>query len=121
MKKLLLLTVMLCLIFPSAHSQYLVAVGGGDPETNAGKRDTIAQCDIQVKYELKFIPDTMKRDKHKTQTMVLRMNTKGVSVYQEYGKFRSDSVHAARTRNGKLKFSDINEAIKYLSFASKKV
>ena len=113
MKKLLLLTVMLCLIFPSAHSQYLVAVGGGDPEMSAGKWDTLAPCDIQVKYELKFIPDTMKRDKYKTQTMVLRMNTKGVSVYQEYGKYRSDSVSAARTRNGKIRLSDTNEAIKY--------
>lgn len=113
MKKLLLLAVVLYLILPSAYSQYLVAVGGGDPETNAGKRDTIAQCDIQVKYELKFIPDTTKRDKHKTQTMVLRMNTKGVSVYQEYGKYRSDSVSAARTRNGKIRLSDTNEAIKY--------
>ena len=113
MKKLLLLAVMIYLIFPSAYSQYIVATGGGDPETNGGKRDTLAQCDIQVKYELKFVPDTMKRDKYKIQTMVLRMNTKGVSVYQEYGKYRSDSVIAARTRNGKIRLSDQNEAIKY--------
>ena len=59
------------------------------------------------------MPDTLERDKFKTQTMVLRMNTKGISVYQEYGKFRSDSVTAARTRNGKIKLSDSNEAIKY--------
>ena len=42
MKKLLLLAVMIYLIFPSAYSQYIVATGGGDPETNGGKRDTLA-------------------------------------------------------------------------------
>ena len=113
MNRILLLVIMLYLVFPSAYSQYIVAIGGGDPESPAEKRDTLAPCDIQVKYELKFMPDTLERDKFKTQTMVLRMNTKGISVYQEYGKFRSDSVIAARTRNGKIKLSDTNEAIKY--------
>ena len=113
MNRILLLVIMLYLVFPSAYSQYIVAIGGGDPESLAEKRDTLAPCDIQVKYELKFMPDTLERDKFKTQTMVLRMNTKGISVYQEYGKFRSDSVTAARTRNGKIKLSDSNEAIKY--------
>ena len=113
MNRILLLVIMLYLVFPSAYSQYIVAIGGGDPESPAEKRDTLAPCDIQVKYELKFMPDTLERDKFKTQTMVLRMNTKGISVYQEYGKFRSDSVTAARTRNGKIKLSDSNEAIKY--------
>ena len=113
MNRILFLIIMLYLVFPSAYSQYIVAIGGGDPETPAEKRDTLAPCDIQVKYELKFMPDTLERDKFKTQTMVLRMNTKGISVYQEYGKFRSDSVTAARTRNGKIKLSDTNEAIKY--------
>lgn len=113
MNRILLLVIMLYLVFPSAYSQYIVAIGGGDPESPAKKRDTLAPCDIQVKYELKFMPDTLERDKFKTQTMVLRMNTKGISVYQEYGKFRSDSVTAARTRNGKIKLSDSNEAIKY--------
>ena len=113
MNRILLLVIMLYLLFPSAYSQYIVAIGGGDPESPAEKRDTLAPCDIQVKYELKFMPDTLERDKFKTQTMVLRMNTKGISVYQEYGKFRSDSVTAARTRNGKIKLSDTNEAIKY--------
>ena len=89
MKNIILFISLVCLCTNVAHGQYIVAVGGGDPEMNASKRDTIAQCDVQVKYELKFIPDTMKRDKYKTQTMVLRMNTKGVSVYQEYGKYRS--------------------------------
>lgn len=113
MNRILLLVIMLYLVFPSAYSQYIVAIGGGDPESPAEKRDTLAPCDIQVKYELKFMSDTLERDKFKTQTMVLRMNTKGISVYQEYGKFRSDSVTAARTRNGKIKLSDTNEAIKY--------
>ena len=113
MNRILLLVIMLYLVFPSAYSQYIVAIGGGDPESPAEKRDTLAPCDIQVKYELKFMPDTLERDMFKTQTMVLRMNTKGISVYQEYGKFRSDSVTAARTRNGKIKLSDSNEAIKY--------
>ena len=113
MNRILLLVIMLYLVFPSAYSQYIVAIGGGDPESPAEKIDTLAPCDIQVKYELKFMPDTLERDKFKTQTMVLRMNTKGISVYQEYGKFRSDSVTAARTRNGKIKLSDTNEAIKY--------
>ena len=113
MNRILLLVIMLYLVFPSAYSQYIVAIGGGDPESPAEKRDTLAPCDIQVKYELKFMPDTLERDKFKTQTMVPRMNTKGISVYQEYGKFRSDSVTAARTRNGKIKLSDSNEAIKY--------
>ena len=113
MNRILLLVIMLYLVFPSAYSQYIVAIGGGDPESPAEKRDTLAPCDIQVKYELKFMPDTLERDKFKTQTMVLRMNTKGISVYQEYGKFRSDSVTAARTRNGKIKLSDSNEALKY--------
>ena len=113
MNRILFLIIMLYLVFPSAFGQYMVAVGGGDPESPAEKRDTLAPCDIQVKYELKFMPDTLERDKFKTQTMVLRMNTKGISVYQEYGKFRSDSVTAARTRNGKIKLSDTNEAIKY--------
>ena len=113
MNRILFLIIMLYLVFPSAYSQYIVAIGGGDPESPAEKRDTLAPCDIQVKYELKFMPDTLERDKFKTQTMVLRMNTKGISVYQEYGKFRSDSVTAARTRNGKIKLSDTNEAIKY--------
>ena len=113
MNRILLLVIMLYLVFSSAYSQYIVAIGGGDPESPAEKRDTLAPCDIQVKYELKFMPDTLERDKFKTQTMVLRMNTKGISVYQEYGKFRSDSVTAARTRNGKIKLSDTNEAIKY--------
>ena len=113
MNRILFLIIMLYLVFPSAYSQYIVAIGGGDPESPAEKRDTLAPCDIQVKYELKFMPDTLERDKFKTQTMVLRMNTKGISVYQEYGKFRSDSVTAARTRNGKIKLSDSNEAIKY--------
>lgn len=113
MNRILLLVIMLYLVFPSAYSQYIVAIGGGDPESPAEKRDTLAPCDIQVKYELKFMPDTLERDMFKTQTMVLRMNTKGISVYQEYGKFRSDSVTAARTRNGKIKLSDTNEAIKY--------
>lgn len=113
MKKIFLLVMMLYLVFPSVFGQYIVAIGGGDPESNASKRDTLAQCDIQVKYELKFMPDTLNRDQYKTQTMVLRMNTKGISVYQEYGEFRSDSVSAARTRNGKIKLSDTNEAIKY--------
>ena len=113
MNRILFLVIMLYLVFPSAYSQYIVAIGGGDPESPAEKRDTLAPCDIQVKYELKFMPDTLERDKFKTQTMVLRMNTKGISVYQEYGKFRSDSVTAARTRNGKIKLSDSNEAIKY--------
>lgn len=113
MNRILFLVIMLYLVFPSAYSQYIVAIGGGDPESPAEKRDTLAPCDIQVKYELKFMPDTLERDKFKTQTMVLRMNTKGISVYQEYGKFRSDSVTAARTRNGKIKLSDTNEAIKY--------
>lgn len=113
MNRILLLVIMLYLVFPSAYSQYIVAIGGGDPESPAEKIDTLAPCDIQVKYELKFMPDTLERDKFKTQTMVLRMNTKGISVYQEYGKFRSDSVTAARTRNGKIKLSDSNEAIKY--------
>lgn len=113
MNRILLLVIMLYLVFPSAYSQYIVAIGGGDPESPAKKRDTLAPCDIQVKYELKFMLDTLERDKFKTQTMVLRMNTKGISVYQEYGKFRSDSVTAARTRNGKIKLSDSNEAIKY--------
>jgi len=113
MKRFYLLFSFLCLYIFSAQGQYLVAVGGGDPEMNASTRDTIAQCDVRVKYELKFMPDTLKRDQYKTQTMVLRMNTKGVSVYQEFGNFRSDSVSAARTRNGKIKLSDTNEAIKY--------
>ena len=113
MNRILFLIIMLYLVFPSAFGQYMVAIGGGDPESPAEKRDTLAPCDIQVKYELKFMPDTLERDKFKTQTMVLRMNTKGISVYQEYGKFRSDSVTAARTRNGKIKLSDTNEAIKY--------
>ena len=113
MKNIILFISLVCLCTITAHGQYIVPIGGGDPEMNASKRDTIAQCDVQVKYELKFIPDTMKRDKYKTQTMVLRMNTKGVSVYQEYGKYRSDSVIAARTRNGKIRLSDENEAIKY--------
>ena len=113
MNRILLLVIMLYLVFPSAYSQYIVAIRGGDPESPAEKRDTLAPCDIQVKYELKFMPDTLERDNFKTQTMVLRMNTKGISVYQEYGKFRSDSVTAARTRNGKIKLSDTNEAIKY--------
>ena len=113
MNRILFLIIMLYLVFPSAFGQYMVAVGGGDPESPAEKIDTLAPCDIQVKYELKFMPDTLERDKFKTQTMVLRMNTKGISVYQEYGKFRSDSVTAARTRNGKIKLSDTNEAIKY--------
>ncbi|MBQ8265750.1 MAG: GLPGLI family protein [Bacteroides sp.] len=113
MNRILFLIIMLYLVFPSAFGQYMVAVGGGDPVMNASTRDTIAQCDIRVKYELKFMPDTLKRDQYKTQAMVLRMNTKGVSQYQEYGNFRSDSVSAARTRNGKIKLSDTNEAIKY--------
>lgn len=117
MKKIFLLIIMLYWVFPSAFGQYLVPVGGGDPESSAEKRDTLAPCDIQVKYELKFMPDTLKRDQYKIQTMVLRMNTKGISVYQEYGKFRSDSVIASRTRNGKIKLSDTNEAIKYLTKA----
>lgn len=113
MKRFYLLFSFICLCAFSVQGQYIVAVGGGDPEMNASTRDTIADCNIRVKYELKFMPDTLKRDQYKTQTMVLRMNTKGVSLYQEYGNFRSDSVSAARTRNGKIKLSDTNEAIKY--------
>ena len=113
MKKIILLISLACLCHIAAHGQYIVAVGGGDPESKVEKRDTLALCDIQVKYELKFMPDTLKRDQYKTQTMLLRMSKHGVSTYMEYGKFRSDSVIDANTHNGKVKLSIQNKAISY--------
>ena len=113
MKKIILLISLACLCTMTAHGQYVVAVGGGDPESKVEKRDTLASCDIQVKYELKFMPDTLKRDQYKTQTMLLRMSKQGVSTYMEYGKFRSDSVIDANTHNGKVKLSIQNKAISY--------
>ena len=113
MKKIILFISLACLCIIAAHGQYIVAVGGGDPESKVEKRDTLALCDIQVKYELKFMPDTLKRDQYKTQTMLLRMSKQGVSTYMEYGKFRSDSVIYANTHNGKVKLSITNKAISY--------
>ena len=113
MKNIILFISLACLCTMTAHGQYVVAVGGGDPESKVEKRDTLALCDIQVKYELKFMPDTLKRDQYKTQTMLLRMSKQGVSTYMEYGKFRSDSVIYANTHNGKVKLSIENKAISY--------
>ncbi len=114
MKNIILFISLACLCTMTAHGQYVVAVGGGDPESKVEKRDTLASCDIQVKYELmKFMPDTLKRDQYKTQTMLLRMSKQGVSTYMEYGKFRSDSVIYANTHNGKVKLSIENKAISY--------
>ena len=113
MKNIILFFSLVCLCTITAHGQYIVPVGGGDPEDDVIKKDTLASCDIQVKYELKFMPDTLKRDRYKTQTMLLRMSNQGVSTYMEYGQFRSDSVIDSNTHNGKVKLSITNKAISY--------
>lgn len=113
MKNIILFISLVCLCTITAHGQYIVPVGGGDPEDDVVKKDTLASCDIQVKYELKFMPDTLKRDRYKTQTMLLRMSNQGVSTYMEYGQFRSDSVIDSNTHNGKVKLSITNKAISY--------
>lgn len=113
MKRIYFLVVMLCLVISSAYSQYIVAVGGGDPLTYTHKVDTITNYNIQILYELKFMPDTLARDNYDRRTTVLNLSPEGISNYCEYSLFRSDSIKAPHIENEKVRLSIINEAIKY--------
>ena len=113
MKRIYFLVVVLCLVFSSAYSQYVVAVGGGDPLTYTHKVDTITNYNIQILYELKFMPDTLARDNYDRRTTVLNLSPEGISNYCEYSLFKLDSIKAPHIEHEKVRLSIINEAIKY--------
>ena len=70
----------------SLHCQ-IYAVGGGDPLGYAHKIDTLDTYNIQVKYQMKFMPDTLVRDKYNSITTVLHLGSKGISFFKEYNSF----------------------------------
>ncbi len=113
MKKTFILMLLLCLAFSSAHSQYIVATGGGDPLTYTDKIDTITNYHIQILYELKFMPDTLERENYDRRTTVLNLSPEGISNYCEYSLFKTDSIKSQYIENGKIRLSVMNKAMKY--------
>ena len=113
MKRNLLFIVMLCLVFSSAYSQYIVAVGGGDPLEYTHKVDTITKYNIQIQYELRFMPDTLERDNYERRTTLLNLSSEGISSFCEYILFKRDSIKTPHIEDGKVRLSIINKAMRY--------
>lgn len=113
MKHLSILIVLIYICISPIHCQ-VVVVGGGDPLGHAHKKDTLDTYNIQVKYEMKFMPDTLARDNYNKVTTVLNLSPKGLSFFREYGLFRSDSVIAHHQENGKVRHSIRTKATKYI-------
>lgn len=113
MKWFSLFCLLLCTNIFSLHCQ-IYAVGGGDPLGYAHKIDTLDTYNIQVKYQMKFMPDTLVRDKYNCITTVLHLGSKGISFFREYNLFRGDSLIACHLENGKARLSTQNKAIKLI-------
>ena len=111
MKNILLFISLICLCIPYAHGQ-MYTLDGSDPWLGASKYDTIAFYNIQVKYELKYLPDSINRDKTNTRVMVLNLSPKGISSFCEYSQEVRDSIYISHTQNGKIKMSDMNRSSK---------
>lgn len=111
MKWFSLFCLLLCTNIFSLHCQ-IYAVGGGDPLGYAHKIDTLDTYNIQVKYQMKFMPDTLVRDKYNSITTVLHLGSKGISFFKEYNLFRRDSLIACHLENGKVRLSTQNKALK---------
>lgn len=60
------------LLYTNIYSLYsqIYTPGGGDPLGYAHKIDTLDTYNIQVKYEMKFMPDTLARDNYNKITTV---------------------------------------------------
>lgn len=113
MNRIPLLIVMLYFVVPSAYSQYIVAIGGGDPLDYTHRMDTITNYNIQILYELKFMPDTLERDNYDRRTTILNLSPEGVSSFCEYSQFKTDSIKAPHIENGKIRLSITNKAMRY--------
>lgn len=113
MKYLSILSVLMYICIFPLHCQ-VVVIGGGDPLGYAHKIDTLDTYNIQVKYEMKFMPDTLARDNYNKVTTVLNLTPKGLSFFREYGLFRSDSVVAHHLENGQVRHSIRSKASKYI-------
>lgn len=113
MKRVHFIIVMLYLMLPPAYSQYIVAIGGGDPLDYTHKMDTITNYNIQILYEMKFMPDTLERDNYDRRTTVLNLSPEGISNYSEYSLFKTDSIKAPHIEDGKVRLSITNKAMKY--------
>lgn len=114
MKHLFIVLTFICICIFPLHSQRSYVPGGGDPLGYHPRIDTLDTYSIQVKYEMKFVPDTLARDNYNTVTTVLNLSSKGLSSFREYGWFRSDSVKAHHMENGKIRHSISNMAYKYM-------
>lgn len=113
MERVHLIIVMLHFMLPPAYSQYIVAIGGGDPLDYTHKMDTITHYNIQILYEMKFMPDTLERDNYDRRTTVLNLSPEGISNYCEYSLFKTDSIKAPHIEDGKVRLSITNKAMKY--------
>ena len=113
MKYLCLIFILINFLPVHLYGQYIIAVGGGDPLCEGHQIDTVAYYHIQVKYELKFMPDTMIRDNYDRRITISNLSPEGISSYCEYSKFKRDSIKAPYFENGKIRLSIVNKAIKY--------
>lgn len=113
MKSVYLFLLSLSLYTFPVYGQYVVAVGGGDPLSYTHKIDTLANYNIQILYELRFMPDTLERDNYDRRTTVLNLGSDGLSNYCEYSLFKTDSVKAAHLEEGKIRLSMTNKAMRY--------
>ena len=111
MKWFSLFWIFLCTNIVPSYSQYILTPGGGDPLGYAHKIDTLDTYSIQVKYEMKFMPDTSARDNYNVVTTVLHLNPQGLSFFREYNLFRGDSLIASNLENGKARLSTKNKVI----------
>ena len=112
MKRTFLLLYLLITYFPFTFGQYIVSIEGGDPLSNR-QIDTLSHYSIQIKYEMRFMPDTLERENYNRRTTVLNLSPEGISNYCEYSLFKRDSITSLHIENGKIRLSVINKAIKY--------
>lgn len=104
------------LLYTNIYSLYsqIYTPGGGDPLGYAHKIDTLDTYNIQVKYEMKFMPDTLARDNYNKITTVLNLSPQGLSFFREYNRFRGDSLVACHLENGKVRQSISNKVLEYV-------
>lgn len=74
--------------------------------------DTLGVSNIHILYEMKFMPDTLDRTRFDKRMLLLEIGEKGLSRFTEYNNWRQDSIHVARTQNGKISDLDLIEVRK---------
>ena len=112
MKKLLTIL----LLFFTAHSFAQDWVAPKGATVRCLPREKAGTSYMRVMYSHKYMPDTLARDNFDGYVAVLHIGRNGVSAYEEYSSFKSDSLTVGKMFDNQILVEDvIDQNIDYIS------